>query len=128
MVLPYLFQDLRNIHKWEDHVCVFLVVNTPLRSKHKSLKMETLLVFCIITYIGMIPSYPVFDIIPEKNENEVAQRRSGKDSRLDQIEIVVQGESISMNHHRYHHEKLRRKRLRKLFQRYLERRTSTSQT
>ena len=90
--------------------------------------MQTLLVFCIITYIGMISSYPVFDIIPERNENALAPKRSGKDSRSDQIEIIVQGESIAMKHHRYHHEKLRRKRLRKLFQKYLERRTSTSQT
>lgn len=89
--------------------------------------MQTLLVFCIITYIGIISSYPVFDIIPERNENELAPKRSGKDSRSDQIEIIVQGESIAMKHHRYHHEKLRRKRLRKLFQRYLERRTSSSQ-
>ena len=75
----------------------------------------------------MISSYPVFDIIPERND-ELAPKRSVKASRLNEIEIVVQGESISMKHHRYHHEKLRRKRLRKLFQKYLERRTTALQT
>ena len=114
----------------EDHVCVFLVVNTPSRSKHISLRrfeMQALIVFCIITYIGMISSYPVFDIIPGRND-ELAPKKSVKASRLNEIEIVVQGESISMKHHRYHHEKLRRKRLRKLFQKYLERRTTALQT
>ena len=71
----------------------------------------------------MISSYPVFDIIPERNDEQTPKR-----SRLNEIDIVVQGESISMKHHRYHHEKLRRKRLRKLFQKYLEKRTSTLQT
>ena len=71
----------------------------------------------------MISSYPVFDIIPERNDELTPKR-----SRLNEIDIVVQGESISMKHHRYHHEKLRRKRLRKLFQKYLERRTPTLHT
>ena len=74
----------------------------------------------------MLSSYPVFDIIPGRDE--IAQKNSGKELRLNQIEIVVQGERISMKHHRYHHEKLRRNRLKKLFKRYLERGTSTIQT
>ena len=80
----------------------------------------------IIIYCGMvsISSYPVFDIIPQRNEQ--TPRRIERD-QINQIEIIVQGDSKSMKHHKYNHEKLRRKRLRKLFQKYLESRKSTNQ-